>query len=152
MLMIGSISTLSFAKSIDVPQNVQTAFSNKYPNVKLKNWRMENGQYVASFVTNKRNCEATYSCTGNWVSTLTTYRHVYKHLTPAIRNQIKNSRYASYHLDEAKSLQTPYRTMLLVALDNNSGNSAAYENAGSVDDEMLYFNNNGKLIRSVSNN
>ncbi|HEY9002922.1 MAG TPA: hypothetical protein VIM89_16325 [Mucilaginibacter sp.] len=151
MLMMGVMSTMAFAQNVTVPQNVRTAFSQKFPQVQLKNWKMENGQYVASFVMDKRDCEATYAKDGDWVSTLTIYRHVFKHLTPEMRDELRNSTYASYHLDQVKSLQMPNMDMLLLTLDNDNGNMSAYENAGSVDMETVYFNHSGRMIKSINN-
>jgi hypothetical protein len=150
MLMTGVMSTIAFAQNVSVPPKVQTAFSAKFPQVQLKNWKMEKGQYVASFTSDRRECEATYDPAGNWISTLTIYRHVFKHLTPQMRDELRNSVYASYHLDQVKSLQMPNIDMLLLTLDNDNGNMSAYENAGSVDMETVYFNHSGRMIKSVN--
>ncbi|MBS1522900.1 MAG: hypothetical protein JST50_18010 [Bacteroidetes bacterium] len=151
MLMMGVMSTIALAQNVTVPQNVRTAFSQKFPGVKLKNWKLEYGQYVASFVMDKRDCEATYDHEGNWISSMTIYRHLFKHLTPQMRDELRNSRYASYHLDQVKSLQMPNMDMLLLTIDNDNGNMSAYENAGSVDMETVYFNHSGRIIKSVNN-
>lgn len=151
MLMMGVMSAITFAQNVTVPQKVQIAFSAKFPQVQLKNWKMENGQYVASFVSDNRECEATYDHAANWVSTLTIYRHIFKHLTPVMRDELRNSIYASYHLDQVKSLQMPNMDMLLITLDNDNGNMSAYENAGFVDIATVYFDHSGRLIKSINN-
>ena len=151
ILMMGVMSARAFAQNVTVPQKVQTAFSAKFPQVQLKNWKMENGQYVASFISDNRECEAAYDPAGNWVSTLTIYRHIFKHLTPVMRDELRNSVYASYHLDQVKSLQMPNMDMLLLTLDNDNGNMSAYENAGFVDMATVYFDHSGRLIKSINN-
>jgi hypothetical protein len=150
---IGMISYHAMAQqAMNVPQAVQTAFTAQYPQGHLKNWKMDKSGYVASFKLNKRECKATYANDGNWLSTETTFRHVTKHVSPDMKFALRNSRYASYHIDLVQDLQTPSKNLYLLQVDNNSGNQAAYENAGSVDDETLYFSRNGRLLRSVSSN
>jgi hypothetical protein len=144
MLMTGVMSATTFAQNITAPPKVQTAFSAKFPQVQLKNWKMENGQYVASFVMDRRDCEAAYDDAGNWMSTLIIYNHVYRHLTPVMRDELRNGLYAGYHLDQAKGLQMPNMDMLLLTLDNDNGNMSAYEDAGFVDMTTVYFNHSGR--------
>ena len=151
MMLMGVMSTLAFAQTIAVPPKVQIAFAAKYPQTQLKNWKIEDGQYVASFVMDNRDGEVTYDRDGNWVSTMTIYRHVFKHLTPVMRDELRNSVYASYHLDQVKTLQMPNMDMLLFTLGNDNGNISAYENTGPVDMETVYFNHSEHLIKSVDN-
>ena len=113
---------------------------------------MDNNRYIASFIMDKRTCEATYNSDGKWLNTETTYRHAYKHLSPEMRYALRNSHFASYHVDQVQNLRLPSTDMFLLTVDNNSGNLSAYENAGSVDMETLYFNHNGKLIKSINDN
>ena len=148
ILMMGVMSTIAFAQNVAVPQKVQSAFLAKFPRVQLKNWNMENGQYVAYFTSDNLECEAVYDPAGNWVSTLTIYRHIFKHLTPIMRDELRNSVYASYHLDQAKTLQMPNMDMLLLTLDNANNNISAYENAGFVDMTAVYFNHSGRTVKS----
>ena len=42
------------------------------------------------------------------------------------------------------------QNMYEVEVDNNSGNQMVYENAGSVEDKMLCFNDDGKLIKTIN--
>ncbi len=152
MLTMGAMSAVAFAQNVTVPQEVQTAFSAKFPKAQLKSWNIESGQYVAYFTSDNRESEATYDLAGNWVSTLTIYRHLFKHLSPVMRDELRNSVYSSYHLDQVKSLQMPNMDMLLFTLDNDNGNISAYENAGFVDMSAVYFNHSGRQIKSVSSN
>ena len=151
ILMMGVMSTIAFAQNVTVPQKVQSAFSAKFPLAQLKNWNKENGQYVAYFTSNYLECEAAYDSAGNWLSTLTIYRHIFKHLTPVMRDELRNSTYANYHLDQVRSLQMPNIDMLLLTLDNDNGNMSAYENEGSVDMATVYFNHSDRLVKSVTN-
>ena len=150
LLMMGAMTTITFAQNITIPQKVQTAFSAKFPQVQLKNWKMENGQYVASFVMNNADCQAAYDQTGNWISTLTIYDHIFTHLTPVMRDELRNSAFASSHLNQARYLQMPNMDMLLLNLNNNNANMSAYEDAGFVDMTAVYFNHSDRPIKSVN--
>jgi hypothetical protein len=147
LLMMGARSTIVFAQNIVVPQKVQSAFSIKFPQAQLKTWKIENGQYVASFVMDNKDGEATYANDGSWVSTLIVYNHVYKHLTAVMRDELRNSLYTSYHVGQLKSLQMPNMVMLMLALDNDNSNISAYENEGFVDMTTVYFDHSGKQIK-----
>jgi len=149
--MMGVTSTIAFAQNIVIPEKVQTAFSAKFPQGQLKNWTIENGQFVVSFVMDNRDCEAAYTKDGSWLSTLIIYNHIFKHLTPVMRDELRNSVYAGYHLDQAKSMQMPNMDMLLLTLDNANSNISAYENAGFVDMTAVYFNHSGGSGKSVDN-
>ena len=148
---MGVKSTIAFAQNVTVPQKEQTAKTAKKPQAQLKNWNKEYGQYVAFFTSDYLECEAAYDSAGNWLSTLTIYRHIFKHLTPVMRDELRNSTYANYHLDQVRSLQMPNIDMLLLTLDNDNGNMSAYENAGSVDMATVYFNHSGRPVKSVNN-
>jgi hypothetical protein len=58
---------------------------------------------------------------------------------------LKNSKYASWHIDNLAKVQTPMSSMYMVQLDNHSGNTS-YENIGSDVTENLYFNSKGNLV------
>jgi hypothetical protein len=148
---MGMISYHTMAqKGNGVPQPVIADFSSKYPGVQVKNWKTEKNQYVASFRMNRRQCRAFYAMNGDWLNTEVEMRHI-KNLSPDIRAALRHSRYASYHIDEVKRLRTPNEEMYILEVDNNSGNKMIYDNVGSFDDQLLYFNHNGRLIKSVNN-
>jgi hypothetical protein len=58
---------------------------------------------------------------------------------------LKNSKYASWHIDNLAKVQTPMHNVYMVQLDNHSGNTS-YENIGSDETENLYFNSKGDLV------
>ena len=45
---------------------------------------------------------------------------------------------------------TPRQNLYMIKLDNHSGSSADYEDAGSAESRMLSFNDDGKLIKVVT--
>lgn len=149
--VMGMFSYQTMAQKIkEVPQAVQSDFSAKYPEVQVKKWQIDHGQYLASFKLNGRECIATYSPDGTWVSTETTMRHI-KNLSPDIKASLRNSKFSSYNIDVVKDIKTPTKDMYMLEVDNNSGNKMLYDNIGSFDDELLYFSHSGQLIKSVNN-
>jgi hypothetical protein len=148
---MGMISSYTLAqKGNDIPQSVINDFSSKYPGITVKNWKTKDNQYVASFKMNGRQCQAFYALNDEWLNTEITMRHL-KNLSPVVRNAIRHSKYASYHIDDVKRLWTPHVEMFIVEVDNISGNKMLYDNIGSFDDQLLYFSHNGRLIKSVNN-
>jgi hypothetical protein len=145
---MGMISVSAMAqKNVQVPTAVNTAFANQYPQASLKTWNMSDGEYVAMFRYNKRDWKAFYSADGNWLSSERNIRHMAT-LPYSVRATLKQSKFAAYHVDHMARLQTPERNMYLLKVDNNGGQMTAYENAGSVDAETLYFSERGRLIKS----
>jgi hypothetical protein len=149
---MGMISYQTMAQKANlVPAPVTSDFASKYPGVAVRNWKAAgNDQYVASFKLNGRQCEAYFAKDGTWQSTEVVMRHL-KNLSPDIRMALRDSKYASYHIDGVKRLHMPTREMFIVEVDNNSGNKMIYDNIGSFDDQLLYFTANGKLLKAVNN-
>jgi hypothetical protein len=154
IILIAAMGMISYhtmaQKANTIPQSVTADFSSKYPGIQVKKWNTENNQYVASFKMNGRRCQAFFTVNGNWLNTEIEMRHL-KNLSPDIRTSLRNSRYASYHIDNVERLRTPHEEMYIVEVDNNSGNKMLYDNIGSFDDQLLYFTHSGRLIKSVNN-
>jgi hypothetical protein len=146
-----SFNTMAQKKVKTVPLTISSAFARQYPLANLKSWNTENGQYVAMFKYNKRDWKAYYSADGNWLSSERDIRHMAT-LPFTVRSAFKGSKYAAYHIDRMASLQTPTSKMYLLRIDNNNGNPTAYQAAGSVDNETLYYNERGRLVKLEGHN
>ena len=145
------VSTYAMAQQkVVVPQSIVTDFSNKYPQARVKNWQAEKNQYIVSFVLNKQEVEARYNKDGNWISTATTLWHI-SDIPHKIIDSLRQSKFASYHINEAKNIETPSNTMYRLEVDNNSGNKQMYDNLGSYDNQWLYFSPDGQLIKYEAN-
>jgi hypothetical protein len=150
-MWIISYNTMAQKATDMVPQAVIASFSAQYPQAQVKDWKIKNNDYIASFILNNRKSQAFYSPDGAWLNTEITIRHT-RSLPMDVRLSLKKGNYASWYIDEIKNVKTPSHNMYLVQVDNNSGNKMVYEDAGSVDNRTLYFNDNGTLIKAVSNN
>ena len=65
VIATGLIATSALAqKNNNVPQNVLTAFSAKYPQASVKKWKSGTGVYLAYFTNDNKKYTASYSKTG----------------------------------------------------------------------------------------
>jgi hypothetical protein len=58
-------------KDADVPANVKTAFSTKYPNTKVLEWEKEGANYEAEFKVGKTETSAVFDATGAFIESET---------------------------------------------------------------------------------
>jgi len=146
---IGLISYNTMAQKAQnmVPQAVITAFSAKYPQAQLKGWQTKNNACTASFAVANKKYKASFYNDGRWISTETQV----KRSSPKILAYLKKNNYASWYVDKIEKVETPMQSMYQVQIDNNSGNPTSYSNAGAIENKMLCFNDNGKLIKVVNN-
>ncbi len=141
--VMGFMSYSSMAQSKE-SMTVANAFSAKYPSAKLKDWKMKNDTCIAMFNMDKRHYQAYYTTGGTWIKTERNVKHLSTLPMPA-QQYLKNSKYASWHVDNLAKVQTPMHNIYMVQLDNHSGNTS-YENIGSDETENLYFNSKGDLV------
>src|SRR5581483_8635203 len=85
-----------------------------------------------------------------WMSSERTMRHL-KNVPGDVIASLRNGRYASYHIDDIRAVQTPTASLYMLEVDNNSGNKMIYDNIGSFDDQLLYFSGSGRLVKTVNN-
>ena len=141
--VMGFMSHSSMAQSKE-SMTVSNAFSAKYPSAKLKEWKMKNDTCIAMFNMDKRHYQAYYTTDGTWIKTERNVKHL-STLPMPTQIYLKNSKYASWHIDNLAKVQTPMHNVYMVQLDNHSGNTS-YENIGSDETENLYFNSKGDLV------
>jgi hypothetical protein len=53
-----------------IPQKVQTAFTEEYPDAKLKNWEKSGGNYTANAKIDGQQAKASFTSSGNWIETI----------------------------------------------------------------------------------
>ena len=153
IILIAAMGIISYTtkgqKANNIPPAVLTAFSAKYPQAQLKHWKIKNNVCTASFAAANKKYIASYSADGTWISTVRNIRHV-SSLPDQARMFLKKS-YASWHIDNMERLRTPSQNVYQVEIDNDSGNKMHYEDAGSFEDYLLCFNDEGKLIKKIDN-
>ena len=68
-LLTVSVCTAQKISADMVPEPVKSGFVNKYPSITKIVWEKEKGNYEANFKMNKKEFEATFDSTGNWIKT-----------------------------------------------------------------------------------
>jgi hypothetical protein len=142
---IGLITCSAMAQSTQ-PMPVTNAFASRFPSAQVKEWKMRGDTSIAMFNMNNRHYKAYYTSDGTW---LRTERNV-KHLTTfpmMAQSYLKNSKFASWHIDNLAMVTTPRRSLYMVSLDNHSGNTS-YESNGNDITQDIYFTSSGRLVKA----
>lgn len=134
----------------NIPSPATANFSAKYPGITVKNWKKDSGGYEALFKMNREKCTAYYDQSGNW--TRTEMNLPLSKLPANIRYALRQSNFASYHIDDVRNVHTPVTDMYRLEVDNNGGNPVSYTDFGSMDDRLLYFSPSGHLLETKNNN
>jgi len=150
--LIGIINEGAFAQKSGemVSPAVNSAFMAKFPQVRMKKWKMRGDTCIASFKLYKRHYMAYFSNDGSWIRTDRNLVH-FANLPMSTQTYLKTSKYASWHFDGFIKRQTPTQTMYVVRIDNHSGSPVEYEDAGDADNNSLYFNSAGTLVKANAN-
>jgi len=145
---MGLIGDGAMAQKVDmnVPPAVINVYGTQYPTAKLKKWEVKNDTCIAIFTMNKRNYKASYAMNGKWYSSERNMKHM-ANLPADARTYLKTNNYLSWNVDRMEKIETPVRTTYVLQLDNHSGNQNQYEGTAAAMDKMLYFNQNGQLVR-----
>lgn len=135
--MLASIALLSLActeKSLEIPQEVTTAFSQKYPSAESIKWEMEDGDYEAEFKVGDLEMSANFSKTGLWLESETALKS--GNLPEAVVAGIA-ANFPGAKIEEAEKLDLP-----------DSSISYEVKLEGDQDVEAV-FSANGELINKT---
>lgn len=104
MALLMAISTVSCAQQKEVPQNVKTAFSQKFPNAKKVSWEMEDAsEWEAEFKMNGKEYSANFSLKGEWKET---EYEIKKSEIPANIKAILDRNFTDYDIEGAEIAET----------------------------------------------
>lgn len=79
-------------------ENIQKAFTNKYPNASRVKWEKEYGFYVVDFYFDGFDREAWINTQGEWVMTESDI--LYNDLPPKVQSAFKESEYKDWKIDD----------------------------------------------------
>lgn len=71
LLLTVMISVLAFGNNIEIPDNVSSAFTKKFPGAENVNWEIEFNNFKVEFTRNNKTMTALFSDEGKWVETAT---------------------------------------------------------------------------------
>ena len=121
--------------NLNVPEKLQSAFSQKYPEASPK-WKTRSNYYIADFHGRNYESEAWFTSGAVWLMTETDLPHA--SLPEAVKNAFKNSEYGQWSLDDVDMLVREGMEPVYV-LEVEQGPR-----------EMdLYYNAEGILIKAV---
>lgn len=122
-------------ESINVPIELQDAFSAKYPNVANVKWESKSGYYVADFYDGYE-ASAWFTQDGTWQMTETDIP--YTALPQAVKTSFEASEYKSWEIDDVDKLEREgFEIVYVIEVENQN-------------QEMdLYYSQEGVLVKSV---
>ena len=63
------VSIHSFAQETELPEIIESAFTTKYPNANLDDWKSENGTYFLNFYLKSEFYTSIFDKDGKWIET-----------------------------------------------------------------------------------
>jgi hypothetical protein len=147
IILIGlgfTINANAATSDVNVPDQVTAAFIATYPQAKLKDWKIAKAGYKAEFKLNHRKCTAVYAPDGTLLKSETKLGRT-QDMPLAVKTALKKGKYAAYHVDEIKEVETAGETQYVLTIDNHGGSTMATEGYGAWEDYQVVFENNGIL-------
>jgi hypothetical protein len=153
--MIFPILAIAFLQDVNgqtavekVPEKVLNSFSAKFPDAKVRNWKIEDNDYVAGFIFDHNKSSAFYSADDSWLKTETKVRWM-KNLPDAVKKSFYQSEYATWAIDEIGHIQTPDQHVYTILVnDGNLLDSDHYDVFKQ--NVMLYYSPQGQLERKIN--
>lgn len=121
--------------SINVPAQLQNAFSEKYPNVANVRWESKAGYYVADFHDGYE-ASAWFTPNGEWQMTETDIP--YDALPQAVKTTFDASEYKKWLVDDVDKLERKgFETIYVIEVEKQN------------EERDLYYSEKGDLIKTV---
>jgi len=144
MITFLSVTVLAQPASKELPKEVASAFSSKYPATAIKNWHLKNDDYVVKFKRNDKTHFAFYAASGAWLKTETNY--AFTHSLPVeIKNGWKKTEYRSWIVNEIKEVESAGDDLFVLQVTN----SFTYD-ADHLPEKYtynLYFSKTGQFVK-----
>ena len=129
LLIVVAILSATGCAAQTIPADVKTAFAKSFPNITVKKWDKEDGNYEANFSKDGETMSATFDAKGNWMETETDIK--VSELPASIISYI-NANYKGATAKEA-------------AIISNPENKKLYE--AEVKGKDLLFDEQGKFLK-----
>ena len=117
-----------------VPTAVKDAFKAKFPDAKLHEWEMEEGNYVASFSSKDARMEAAFTPDGKWKET--ELKSKMSEVPQAIKDALAKSEYAKWKVGDVAKIATPENPNMF-EIEVHKGNECY----------GLHYDLSGKLVK-----
>ncbi len=146
MIALFSKTMIAQAKGgVTVPQSVIAAFSNRFPDVKLKKWEQRKEGYIATYRKDGKKYFAYYAADGAWKGTETPIKWT-RNLPEAVKAGWKKTDYYSWYVLDIKKIDTPEQPLYTLHVDNSSTLDSDHKDAFR-EEYVLFFSASGELVR-----
>ena len=142
-----SLETQAANQRSEVPAEVNTAFAAKYPQGKLKAWKILKTGYEAVFKMDHQKSIALYDANGVWIKTEISINA--SKMPRSLKTAFRKSKYASYYIDELTEVITNDTDFYRLKIDNHGGSSIPTEGYGGWEDDQLDYTTSGTLINTL---
>lgn len=117
VIVFAAISINACAQKTNVPENVNKAFTQKFPDAKSVKWDKENEtEWEAEFKLNGEEYSANYSTDGVWKET---EHEIEKSDIPANVKQTLDTEFAGYKIEESEISETAEGSVYEFALEKD---------------------------------
>jgi hypothetical protein len=145
LIALGCTINANAAKSsVNVPEQVTAAFTAKYPQAQLKDWKIAKAGYKAEFKLNHKKYTVMYASDGIWLKSETKLSWTWD-MPLAVKTTLRKGKYASCYVDEIKEVKTVGETQYVLTIDNHGGSTMATESYGAWEDYQIVFDSTGVL-------
>lgn len=138
------LCVLAIAATAQVPQDIKTAVTNKYPQATVKSIKLKGNRYVAKLVLSGTKCMAVFDNSGNWVKTTTAKK--WRDMPDAVRIGLHRSTYSNWEVYTCNEVDSPKGILYSFDVDNQYTLSGDRQPAFE-EERYVYFTPDGNLVK-----
>jgi len=141
----------------EIPDNVTKSFSEQYPQIHVKKWKIKSDTNVAEFRMSKMRRNAFYLSNGTWIKTETIFSDL-DDLPIAVINSWHQCAFQTWYIQAMKEIEFPNQNLYVIKVtrvyspqsDFSEFSYAASDRYSEIYE--LYFNKEGSLLKKVQLN
>ncbi len=122
----------------NLPEVIENAFNDKFPDATWVEWERKAGYYVAEFRQDGMDVEAWYDNQGSWRMTESDFGRNLTLLPQAVQTTFQSSGYSQWTVDDIDKYECPDKTFYLIEV----------KKAGQRD-RKLFYSQDGLLLKDV---
>lgn len=122
----------------NLPEVIENAFNDKFPDATWVEWERKAGYYVAEFRQDGMDVEAWYDNQGSWRMTESDFGRNLTLLPEAVQTTFQSSGYSQWTVDDIDKYECPDKTFYLIEV----------KKAGQRD-RKLFYSQDGLLLKDV---
>ena len=131
----------------DVPANVLTAFTTKYPKADIKNWQVADNEYTVKIKEDGHKCYVSFDKDGNWLRTTSKFNWPW-HLTPVVKKAFKDSEFGGWHIYGVNIIETHLGKFYQVLVDDANHPIDASHQEIFTENRIIEFKSTGEVVKT----